>query len=140
MGSEGLFNGTISTLENALNLRGLKHSLIVSNIANKDTPQYKAFDLAVEEEMKKIGGENKDVGLTNTHSGHLPGVHGSLYTPEVTTKYSIEGLSNRADGNTVNIDGEITKMAENSILYDAMTQLIHKKFQSMKNVIQSGGK
>jgi flagellar basal-body rod protein FlgB len=140
MGSQGLFSGTISTLEKGLNLRSMKHSLIVSNIANKDTPHYKAFDLAVEEEMKKIEGNNGKIGIVKTNPGHMPGNSDASYSPEVTTIKSSNDLSNRADGNTVDIESEMTSMAQNSLLYDAMTQLIHKKFQTMKLVIQGGGK
>ena len=43
MGSDKLFGGTISILEKSMDLRSLQHKSIVSNIANKDTPNYKAF-------------------------------------------------------------------------------------------------
>jgi flagellar basal-body rod protein FlgB len=140
MGSQGLFSGTISTLVKGLDLRSMKHSIIVSNITNKDTPHYKAFDLAVEEEMKKIERDNGNIGIMKTNPGHLPGTSEASCNPEITTTKSSNGLSNRADGNTVDIESEMTSMAQNSLLYDAMTQLIHKKFQGMKLVIQGGGK
>ena len=53
MATQGIFSETISMLSKALDLRSRKHSVIVSNIANIDTPHYKAFDLAVEEELKR---------------------------------------------------------------------------------------
>ena len=43
-------------------LRSLKHNVTVSNIANKDTPNYKAFDLVVEEELEKGNGTGKRDG------------------------------------------------------------------------------
>ncbi|MBW1941137.1 MAG: flagellar basal body rod protein FlgB, partial [Deltaproteobacteria bacterium] len=51
MESQGIFNKTFSILEKNLDLRSIKHNLIVSNIANMDTPNYKGFDLIVEEEF-----------------------------------------------------------------------------------------
>ena len=73
MGSDEMFSGTIWTLEKALDLRSTKHNLLVSNVANKDTPNYKAFDLNVEEEMQKLKGSANKVNLNKTDPDHLTG-------------------------------------------------------------------
>ena len=140
MGSQELFAGTISTLENALNLRSMRHSLIVTNIANKDTPNYKAFDLAVEEELKKMEGSNDGISLMRTNEGHISAYSSNEFHPEIENDSFSNALTEGVDGNTVNIDTEMTHLAENSIMYDAMAQIIHKKFQGLQNVIQGGGK
>ena len=54
MNSLSIFDNTITTLENSLNIRARKHELIISNVANHDTPNYKAFDMVIEEEFNKI--------------------------------------------------------------------------------------
>ena len=71
MTTQGIFSETISMLSKALDLRSRKHSVIVSNIANIDTPNYKAFDLMVEAEMNKSQGTRKKLSIDKTHSGHL---------------------------------------------------------------------
>jgi len=124
-------------LEKALDLRSLKHNVTVSNIANKDTPNYKAFDLVVEEELEKVMGSEKEMGLKRSDQGHLPGrrIGGSAVSPGIdnTSQFSF-----KRDGNTVNIDKEMAKLSANNLMYDALAQIISKKFRGLKDVIQGG--
>ena len=137
MESQGLFKGTFPLLEKALDLRSLKHNVSVSNIANKDTPNYKAFDLIVEEELKKTMGSGKDLGLKRSHQGHLPG--GTIRGGAVRLgKNNTSPLSLKRDGNTVNIDKEMAQLSENHLMYNSLAQIISKKFNGLKNVIQGG--
>ena len=137
MESQGLFKGTLPLLEKALDLRSLKHNVTVSNIANKDTPDYKAFDLVVEEELEKVMGSEKELGLGRSRQGHLPGrtIGGGAVTPGIdnTSQHSF-----KRDGNTVNIDKEMAKLSANNLMYDALAQIISKKFRGLKDVIQGG--
>ena len=138
MGSQEMFNGTISILEKSLDMRSMKHNLLVSNIANKDTPNYKAFDLAVEEEMQKLTGTKKTVSLRKTQEGHFP-ANGKDCSDISITK-SAKGFEQSMDGNTVDIEKEMTNLAENNLLYDAMAQIMRKKLQGLKVAIQGGSK
>ena len=138
MGSEGIFSGTISILEKNLDLRSLRHNLIISNIANKDTPNYKAFDLAVDEELQKLTGLQEGIRPIKTHAAHLSvGKEGENYSG-VTITSSSHGSTQNGDGNTVIVEEEMTNLAENNLLYGTMAQLIRKKFQGLKFVIQGG--
>ena len=137
MKSQGIFSGTISILSKALDLRSRKHDVIVSNIANMDTPNYKAFDVIVEEEMNKAVGTERKLKLNKTQPGHLlpqkslsDGLQIKLAEPP---QFSL-----RADGNTVDIDKSMANLAENSLMYQAAARLIYKKFQGLKSVIQGG--
>ena len=137
MESQGLFKGTLPILEKAMDLRSLKHNVTVSNIANKDTPNYKAFDLVVEEELEKVMGSEKELGLRKSRRGHLPGrtIGGSAVSLGID---NTSQLSFRRDGNTVNIDKEMAKLSENNLMYDALAQIISRKFRGLKDVIQGG--
>ncbi len=137
MESQGLFKGTFPLLEKALDLRSYKHNVTVSNIANRDTPGFKAFDLVVEEEMEKIMGQGADLGLKKTHQRHLS----EKTVGGVTAGHKAEGgsqISLRRDGNTVDLNKEMAKLAENNLLYDALAQIISRKFKGLKDVIQGG--
>jgi flagellar basal-body rod protein FlgB len=137
MESQGLFKGTLPLLEKAMDLRSLKHNVTVSNIANKDTPNYKAFDLVVEEELEKVMGSEKELGLKRSRRGHLPGrtIGGGAVRPGID---DTSQLSFKRDGNTVNIDKEMAKLSENNLMYDVLAQIISKKFHGLKDVIQGG--
>ncbi len=138
MPTDGIFNRTFSVLERALDLRSLNHRVQAANIANLDTPNYKAVEMDVSKEMNREREARRGVALTRTHANHLP-----VQTPSrerITLKaarppeYSLKG-----DGNTVDIDRTMGQLAKNTLLYNASIKLISRKFKGLKNAI-SGGK
>ena len=137
MAAQGIFSETISILSKALDLRSRKHNVIVSNIANQDTPNYKAFDLMVEAEMSKTHETRRKLSLDKTRSGHLP--PRDTGANEVTLKLAEPPrFSLRKDGNTVDLDRSMANLAENSLMYNAAARIIYKKFQGLKAAIQGG--
>ena len=66
-----LFDKTMTTLERSLNLRSMNQKLIVSNIANMDTPNYKAFKMMVDEKMQDTSNTKPHLSMTRTQVGHL---------------------------------------------------------------------
>ncbi len=135
MESLGLFNQTFSVLEKSMNLRSQKHNLMVSNIANMDTPNFKAFDIFVDEEMQKTSSDTNRMPLTRTQSAHIPlAGMGDLNAPEIRP---VEKplYDFHSDGNTVDIDKTMSMLSENGLMYNASAQIISKKFQSLSTVI-----
>ena len=53
MPTQSLFEGSISALQKSLNMGSLRHKVLTANIANIDTPNYKAFEVVMEDERKK---------------------------------------------------------------------------------------
>ena len=134
--SKGIFGGTFGIIEKAMDLRSIKHNLIVSNIANADTPNFKAFDMIVEEELGKEYGSPKGVSLTVSNQNHIKGNNESHYSASSEIHES-SGNTRRGDGNTVEIDKEMTKLMENNLIYNSLAHVISKKFTGLKTVIQS---
>ena len=137
MKTQGIFSGTISILAKALDLRSRKHDVIVSNIANMDTPNYKAFDLIVEEEMNRAVGAERKLKLKKTRPDHLS-AQKSLSDGLQIKIADPPRFSLRGDGNTVDIDRSMANLAENSLMYNAAARIIYKKFQGLKSAIQGG--
>jgi len=136
--TQGIFSGTIPLLEKVLDLRSAKHNLSVTNIANMDTPHYKAFDLIFEAEVKKTENKGENLSLQTTHTGHFPG----RSTEPEQIGFQIVPLDRtdpRGDANTVDIDREMANLAQNQLMYNAMAQIVAKKFRGLKSVIQGGG-
>jgi flagellar basal-body rod protein FlgB len=138
MATQGIFSETFSLLSKVLDLRSRKHSVIVSNIANIDTPNYKAFDLMVEAEMNKAErGVQPKLSVSKTHRDHLcerdNGADGVMLTLAEPSPFSLRG-----DGNTVDIDRSMASLAQNSLMYNAAARIIYKKFQGLKAAIQGG--
>ena len=139
MPSPSLFSGSIAALQKTLNMGSLRHKVLTANIANIDTPNYKAFEVVMEDELKKNGRPSHPIQMVRTRLEHLTGRNQSA--PNVKVKEADPPVLNfRADGNTVDLDKTMGKLAENTILYRAAAQIIKRKFQGLKNAIQGGGK
>ncbi len=136
MDVNNLFNITFQRLQKNLDLRSEKHDLIVSNIANKDTPGYKAFDIMVEEAIQHQESD-KPFELTRTHPTHSPGRRQAFDNRHI---YQIEKgpFSDGKKGNTVDLDKEMGKLSENSLLYNVTAHILAKKIGALKSAISEG--
>jgi flagellar basal-body rod protein FlgB len=126
-------------LEKSLNLRSKRHQVLAANIANIDTPKYKAFDLVIKEAFKKSAGENGNINLVRTHRDHLP-IKGNRTDRVTLTRADETAFSLRGDGNNVNLDKTMGDLAENTLLFKTAAQIISRKFRGLKSVIDGGGK
>lgn len=134
-----MFDKTTSALQSSINLRGLRHSVTSSNIANAETPGYKAKKLDFEEALRRavdLEGLVKDQAEHKDHflmgDGRVGQVRADVYdNPDVN-------MSN--DGNTVDLEREMAELAENTVLYKAALQLINKKLAAMKYVSTEGSR
>ncbi len=138
MPTDEIFNKTISLLERSLDLRSLNQRVLASNIANMDTPNYKAVELVVAEEMNRKKESNPGISLVRTHVNHLPIKNKPMSHVKLKATKAPD-FSLRGDGNTVDIDRTMGKLAKNTLLYNAATQLISKKFKGLKRAIKGGG-
>ena len=137
MESRGMFKGTFEVLERAMDLRSTKHNVVMSNVANMDTPNYKSFDVIIEEEMEKSKGADGSTSVKRTHQRHLSGRNGTVGDVRPTIDKAAQ-TTLRKDGNTVDVDREMAKLSENNLMYDALAQIISKKFQGLKDAIKGG--
>ena len=139
MPMNGIFNKTISLLERSLDLRSLNQRVLASNLANADTPNYKAVELEVAEEMNRKDESHTGLVLVRTHDNHLAIRNGPVDNIKLKTAKAPD-FSLRGDGNTVDIDRTMGNLAKNTLLYNAATQLISKQFKGLKDAINGGGK
>ncbi|MBK8317194.1 MAG: flagellar basal body rod protein FlgB [Betaproteobacteria bacterium] len=127
---------SLSVFSQALNLRTQRHQVLASNIANADTPNYKARDFSFETAMQNAMSGRSDVGrvdMARTSAGHIArsGAGGSA-----DFKYRSETQS-AVDGNTVDMDVERAQITENAMQYQILTQLISNKFQGIRSALAS---
>lgn len=137
MESENLFRSSFPVLEKALDVRAFRHSVILSNIANADTPNYSPFEVLVREEMEKMGQRPLPLRCLETHPDHLSGVLRDE-RGGAREKDGEDLLSLRKDKNKVDMEEEVTNLAENQILYNAMAQILSRKFDGLKAAIYGG--
>ena len=126
---------TTQALEASLKYRQLRQELIASNIANAETPGYKAKKIDFEEALARALDVDGEQTLKTTDSRHFNVGGGGFNNlkPEIYEESNIVS----PDGNTVDRDAEMAEMAENKIMYDASVQLLNKKLGLMKYVVGS---
>ena len=121
-----------------LNFRGEKQKIISSNIANINTPNYKTKGISFEDELQKSSSKN-DLQLKVTHQNHISANLQNKH-PSKLNVYEIENLPEQNDGNNVNLDTQMSEMAKNSIIFNAIQSSIKKDASWLKEVITSSGK
>lgn len=127
-----LFGGTISHLERGLDFATTKGKAISQNIANVDTPNYKAKNVSFKEVFANVQANSLEAYRTDTR--HIA-FKSSTTHPGVST-YS--NFRYRHDGNGVDMDKEQANLAANQIYYNALVDRISGKFSSLQNVIKGG--
>ncbi len=119
--------------ETALSVRGQRQQLLASNIANADTPNYKARDIdfgkAMSAALEKAAPTN---ALKKTDSSHLD-TKGMV--AGVVPGYRQESQGN-VDGNTVNMDEERNAFTDNAIRYEASLTMINMQIKGILAAIQ----
>ena len=121
----GLYDN-IDLLKKGLDASWLRNKVIANNIANVDTPGFKASSVEFESEFKRALesgislGRNKGVSLDNV-------------TPKIVQN---SDASLREDGNNVDIDHENIELAKNSILYNELVVQVSGEFKRLGSAIK----
>lgn len=127
-----IFGGTVDSLEQALNFSVAQNKAIAQNIANVDTPNYKAKNVVFKDVLAQAS-ENS-FAAKRTHPRHIP-------FSETSKGFEIQVNRNSTynhNGNNVDMDQEMSKLAENQIYYNSMVDRFNGKMQSLQTVIRGG--
>ena len=131
---------TMVLLEKSLQLHSKRHSMITSNIANRETPGYRAQDLVFEKQLENALHADRPGHLRTTNARHYDGVQREPLELVQGQQINSFNPDPRMDGNTVNLDKEMAKLAENQLMYDANIKAINWKIRNLKSVITEGGR
>ena len=128
-----LFDRQIQFHQTALNLQAHRQQLIASNIANADTPGYKARDVDFRAALQgALATAREGVQMATTQAGHIA----SAPAPSLESLAGYRGeLQSAVDGNTVNMDVERAAFAENALHYEASVTFINGMLRSMNSAI-----
>ncbi|SDA11963.1 flagellar basal-body rod protein FlgB [Nitrosospira sp. Nsp18] len=129
-------DATFRFYEDAANLRAHRQQLIASNIANVDTPNFKARDINFKDALENAGG-NKIVKLATNAPNHIasPGSSGGPAAAGAPLMYRA-AIQGSVDGNTVDMDIERSQFADNAIHYEANLTFISDQIKIMRSAIQ----
>ncbi|MBT9540529.1 flagellar basal body rod protein FlgB [Thiobacillus sp.] len=126
----------LSFHQQALRVRDQRQQVLASNIANADTPNYKARDLDFKAALQgALSGSPAAGGVTlaTTSPGHLAGKAGLSGNGGLLYRTPAQGS---VDGNTVDIDAERAAFAENAVQYEFNLTRITSQIKSMLTSIQ----
>ncbi|WP_110651114.1 flagellar basal body rod protein FlgB [Salinicola peritrichatus] len=126
--------------QEAINLRAERQQVLANNIANADTPNFKARDFDFRSELDRVMQQGRAEGegglaLARTSARHIPGQAG--------VSSGVDDLLYRVpdqpslDGNTVDMDRERAAFADNSLRYQADVTFVSRRIQGLKNAMQS---
>ena len=127
------FDKALGIHEKALNFRAQRAEVLANNIANADTPHYKARDLEFSSVLASQTNKNGTFNLNRTSARHIEGEGVS---------FSAESLQYRTphhpsiDGNTVDAQVEQAAYTKNAVDFQASFTFLHSKFKGLMSAIK----
>ncbi len=121
--------------QTALSLRAERQELLASNIANADTPNYKARDVDFARALQNaLAGTADELSAVKTSSMHLEKNTGAFImgSPVMYRK----PVQPSADGNTVDMDVERAQFTDNALRYEASVMFVNAKLKGILAAIQ----
>lgn len=134
----GLFNRSDEVKMAALDHRLRRAEVLNANIANAETPGYRAIGYDFEEQLQSVAGEDDPFPMRATNEKHFRAdgadADGTV-TPEVYVRPT-ESVGH--DGNTVDVDKEMAELAQNQIMFQSTAELINRKTGVLRYAINGG--
>lgn len=136
-----MFPKVVGTLEQSLKAATLRHQVMADNIANVNVPGYQAQEVSFEEQLKLALEAPADAGLRGitAHERHIPigGAPAQSSPVEPQVRRSLSG-SMRQDGNNVDLETEMARLAANQLWYQSLVRSVADEFSRLRTVISDG--
>lgn len=120
----------------ALKLRATRAELLAANIANADTPNFKARDIDFKQVLSEFSGSANSLAshtIERTHAAHLDNQSIGNMNAEILYRNSIQPS---LDGNTVDLHAERSAFMENALQYQASLRFINGKISGLQMAIR----
>lgn len=128
-------NEALQFHQTALSMRAARQELLASNIANADTPNYKAKDIDFASALQGVlSGGTAKLPLAATAKEHLGGATGESVMGAPVMYRTV--LQPSADGNTVDMDVERAQFADNALRYEAGVNFVSGKVKDLLTALQ----
>ncbi len=128
-----LFDKTFDFLQRSLDIRTSRQKVLSSNIANAETPDYVSRDIPFQKILEQSVENSSSLHLQKTHAMHFP----EPAAPSVALTLDTE-MESEAVEEEVNLDQEMSKLAENNLMFQAGVQALMKKLEALKVTISEG--
>ena len=118
---------------NAVNLREERMEILAGNLANANTPGYKARDIDFQQAMQSAQSQMSHQ-ITRTHDKHFTAKMDSSFHEQ----FRVPNQPDTGDGNTVEVQTERNEFLDNGLRYQASLQFLDGKFKGMKKALSGG--
>jgi len=138
MAGFSLFNATHDLLQLSMRLRSMRHELLAGNIANADTPGYRAKDIDFAAALRSLVNPES---LPLAKSGvQLIGARPFDFPPAdpIEAAVQVQEAEAKLDGNSVDLDRQIANLVENSLSYETSLVLLGRKLAALRYAISEG--
>ena len=126
------FDKAFGIHEKALELRTLRSQVLASNIANANTPGFKAQDFDFKKALEAAA-NNQAMGLSRTHSDHFSGRSNSM---GVDMGYLIPFQNGTGDDNTVDLPSQQVAFAQNALEYQMSLRFLDSKIKGLRKALK----
>ncbi|MDX1452977.1 MAG: flagellar basal body rod protein FlgB [Oleiphilaceae bacterium] len=126
------FDKALGVHAQALELRSQRAEILANNLANADTPGFKARDIDFQRILKEQMGTQDALAMATTDGQHLP--HGELNAADALLYRA--PLQPSIDGNTVETQREIAEFSKNAMDFQASFQFLNSKFKGLSSAIK----
>ena len=127
------FDSALGIHDDALALRARRAEVLANNIANADTPNFKARDLDFASVLAGETSSQYSLSLVQTETGHQD----EFLSPDTAADLLFRTPNQPSvDGNTVEVQEEMARYSDNAIRYQASFQFLNSKFQGLVRAIK----
>lgn len=130
-------DATMQMLERSMDVTMRRQMLLTSNVANLDTPNFTPADVDFESALREARHTSQGAGMVRSNTRHLAG-QTSEAADSGTIRYSPDVPAGR-DGNSVDLDTQMSRLSQNAIFYQANSQAVSKKLAILKYAVTEGG-
>lgn len=127
------FEKALGIHETALRVRGQRASVLANNLANVDTPNYKARDLDFKEILAQKSGSGRHFAVQATNQRHIGGAAMGLEDPNMLYRVPHQPS---IDGNTVEDQIEHAEYMKNALAFQASFTFLNSKFKGLTSAIR----
>lgn len=131
-----IFDRTMELLQRSMDLRSARQRVIASNLANEETPGYRASELNFMEQLQAAHKGRLPVVPVVTQPRHI-GLHGPQGVQTVTGRLSeVPAGDLPLDANSVNLELEMAKLSDNAMQYNAAASIAALRFRQLLGAIR----
>lgn len=125
------FNNSLGIHDNALLVRAQRSEVLANNLANADTPNYKARDIDFQAILRGEAAKAQSLEMAQTDGDHIPG----RVDPGPEELYR-NPIQPSIDGNTVDTNVENAEFTKNAMSYNASFDFLNRKFKGLDGALR----